>query len=271
MPDDFAREILWRPLAMRLAAVAGVRGGTLVGGLCGPQGSGKSTGAEILWGLLAEAGVSSAVLSLDDLYLPRAERARLATDLHPLFAVRGPPGTHDVGLGLAVLDALARSGPARLPRFDKARDDRVGPADWPVAEAPVQVVLFEGWCVGALPQPAEALATPVNALEAGEDKDGVWRGAVNDALAGAYQALFSRIDILILLRPPSFDVVARWRREQEHKLRERTSGGMTDAEVARFVLHYERLSRWIDREMSARADVVVQLDERRRPVAIWGI
>jgi D-glycerate 3-kinase len=273
VPDLLAEQIdiLWRPLAERLAAEAKAQGRTLVAGLCGPQGAGKSTGAGIIAGLLGEAGVTSAVLSLDDLYLRKAERGRLAWDVHPLFAVRGPPGTHDVGLGLELLGALAGSGAVRVPRFDKAADDRADPAGWPLVQAPMGVVLFEGWCVGARPQPTAALAEPVNALEAEEDPRAVWRGAVNQALAGAYQTLFARIDFQVLLRPPSFGVVAGWRLEQEHKLRERTKGGMTDAEVMRFVQHYERLSRWIDAEAPARADVVVRLDEGRRATVVRGL
>ena len=270
LPAAMAEQIepLWAPLAERALTEVRRRGRTVVVGLCGPQGSGKSTGAALVQALLARAGAASAVLSLDDLYLGRAERARLAEDVHLLFAVRGPPGTHEVGLGCATLDALAAAGPVRLPRFDKAADDRCDPAGWPVVEGPVPVVLFEGWCVGARPQPAEALAAPVNALEAMSDPDGVWRRAVNAALAGPYQALFSRIDLFVLLRSPGFEVVEGWRTEQEQALRARTGGGMSDAEVARFVQHYERLSRWIDQEAPGRADVTVQLDSDRRIVNV---
>jgi D-glycerate 3-kinase len=240
------------------------QGGMLVVGLCGPQGSGKSTTAAALAVLLRASGARVAVLSIDDLYLGQAARRDLAAAVHPLFAVRGPPGTHDVALGLAVLEALARPGDVALPRFDKATDDPEPRSEWPLVEGPVDVVLFEGWCVGAAPEPAERLAAPVNALERDEDVDGVWRLYANDALVQDYKALFDRIDMLIQLRAPSFDAVLGWRCEQEHKLVARTGKGMSDAEIARFIQHYERLTRWIDLEMPARADVVVQLDKARR-------
>ena len=84
-----------------------VQGGhPLVLGICGAQGSGKSTLAEALAERLERDGLACAVLSLDDLYLTRAERERLARGVHPLLATRGPPGTHDTSLGIAVLDAL---------------------------------------------------------------------------------------------------------------------------------------------------------------------
>ncbi len=270
LPADYGGQIdaLWAPLAERALADRRRTGRTIILGLCGPQGSGKSTGAQALQALLREVGARSAILSLDDLYLCKPERALLAAQVHPLFATRGPPATHDVGLGCAVLDALARPGPVRLPRFDKAIDDRAPPEDGPIVDAPVEVVIFEGWCIGARPQPAEALAEPVNVLEAEADRDGVWRRAVNDALAGPYQDLFGRIDILALLRPPSFEAVFGWRLEQEHKLRARSGGGMTDGEIARFIQHYERLSRWIAVEAPPRADVVAQLDAARRPLSV---
>jgi D-glycerate 3-kinase len=40
---------------------------------------------------------------------------------------------------------------------------------------------------------------------------------------------------------------------------------MSDTEVARFVAHYERLTRWILGEMAARADWVVPLGPDRAP------
>ena len=77
-----------------------------------------------------------------------------------------------------------------LPRFDKATDDRKPAEAWPVVAAPVDVVLFEGWCVGARPDPDPArLAQPINALEAEADPDGVWRRRIEAALAGPYQGL----------------------------------------------------------------------------------
>ena len=103
--------------------------------------------------------------------------------------------------------------------------------------------------MGARPQHAAELRRPVNPLEAGEDPDGVWRSYVNDALAGAYQRLFSRIAFFALLLAPSFEIVPRWRQQQEHELRRRSPSArtMTDDEVTRFVQLYERLTRHMAR------------------------
>ena len=252
------------------AALTGQTARPFVLGICGAQGSGKSTLVAALAERLTDEGIATATLSLDDLYLTRGERQRLASEVHPLFATRGVPGTHDIALGLGVLDALARGEAAPLPRFDKALDDRLPPADWPIALAGTQVVLFEGWCLGARAQQAEALAAPVNALEQSEDPAAIWRCHANAALSAPYRQLFDRIDQLVLLAAPSWEVVAQWREQQEAELRAQTSGAgvMTPAQVTRFIQHYERLTRWILAEMPERADMVVRLGEQREVLEI---
>lgn len=273
LPAAFGESVraVCEPLAERIARAA--RGPGFTVGICGTQASGKSTLTAVVARRLEDRGLAVAVLSLDDLYLTRAERARLAAEVHPLLATRGVPGTHDVALGEAVLDALKGTGEVALPSFDKAADDRRPPGDWPRVQAPVDVILFEGWCVGARPQPVGALAEPINPLERDEDPDGLWRAYANEALAGPYQALFGRLDLFVLLQAPSFEVVLDWRREQERKLRERlarqgsgSANAMGDEAVARFIAHYERITRWILKEAPGRADIVIRLDAERRPI-----
>ena len=174
-----------RPAAERIAEARRSLGRPIVAGLCGSQGSGKSTMAAFLKVLLEARGLKTTVLSLDDLYLTLPERERLATEVHPLLRTRGVPGTHDVGLGHALIDVLSDGvAEVSMPRFDKAEDTRASSETWPCVAAPVDVILFEGWCVGALPQAEAVLHAPINALERDEDADGVWRGYVNERLKG---------------------------------------------------------------------------------------
>lgn len=270
------------PLSVLDAALATIRHALahdtrrrpLVIGLCGAQGSGKSTLAARLASCCEKDGVSTAILSIDDLYRTKAEREALARDVHPLLRTRGVPGTHDVELGLGLFESLDRGQAVDLPRFDKAKDDRAAKRSWGRAASNTDVLIFEGWCVGARPQPQAALAHPVNALERDEDPGGIWRSFVNRALAGEYQQLFARIDLLLLLAAPSFAIVRDWRIEQERDLRASAAGDaegvMSDAELSRFVQHYERLTRHMLAEMPARADLVAMLGEDRRPQdIIW--
>lgn len=246
--------------------------GLAVLGLCGAQGSGKSTLATALKDRMEAQETPTAILSIDDLYATRTERQALAQTVHPLLATRGVPGTHDVALGLTVIAALERGDAAPLPRFDKAADDRLPKSAWPRATAGTRLLILEGWCVGAWPQPEAEIVEPANALERDEDGDGRWRRYANAALGGVYQRLFARIDRLVLLAAPGFAVVQGWRTQQERNLRAQGDGAgvMDDAAIARFIQHYERLTRHILTEMPGRADMVIDLREDRSVAGVRG-
>ncbi len=230
----------------------------LVLGVAGGQGSGKTTLARQLERALNAAGARVAACSLDDFYLTHARRHALAAAVHPLLATRGVPGTHDVGALQQALIGLGRPGTVALPMFDKGSDDPLPASRWRRVVAPVDVVVLEGWCVGALPQPAAELTQPVNALERDEDPDGVWRRYVNDALAGASAKLWRRLDALVFLQVPDLAAVRRWRAQQELALPE--ARRMDSTRIARFVAHYERLTRWMLETTPDRAELTVVLD-----------
>ena len=266
-PDHAILEAAWGAIRQRMDDWPGDR--LLVTGLCGAQGSGKSTLAAALARRAGEQGIAAAVLSIDDLYLTRDEREDLARKVHPLLLTRGPPGTHDIALGLETIDALERGEPVRLPRFDKGRDDRAPEIEWDSASADTRLLILEGWCVGAVPQEEAALVAPVNTLERDEDPHGAWRAACNNALADGYRKLFARIDLLILLAAPDFDIVREWRGQQEESLHQANAPeAMDDAAIARFIQHYERLTRHILIEMPSRADLVVRLAPDRTAIGI---
>ncbi len=241
-------------------------------GINGAQGTGKSTLAGTLSLALREIHhLETVVISIDDLYLTLEQRRKLLREIHPLLATRGVPGTHDVALGCKILPDLLAGKPCAIPRFDKSHDDRAPGARWTRINDPVDVILLEGWCVGATPETATALVRPINELEAREDADGRWRTFVNDSLAGPYARLFGLIHKLVMLLPPGFECIREWRGEQEEKLRQcfvsrgepLPAGVMNDEALNRFIMHYERLSRWMFEEMPARADLVFTMNRER--------
>jgi D-glycerate 3-kinase len=150
-----------------------------------------------------------------------------------------------------------------LPRFDKGQDEPLPQGE--AIDEPVDLLIFEGWCVGARPQTKADLVPPVNALERDEDQDEIWRRHVNRQLRGPYAELFGWIDRMVLLAAPDFSVVRGWRGQQEEALLARGADkAMDGAELDRFVQHYERLTRHILAEMPARADLLLPLDKARR-------
>ena len=237
-------------------------------GICGAQGTGKSTLAEFLaLELKYMAGWSAAVLSMDDFYLSRSERLELSRRVHPLLATRGPPGTHDCEMMGDHLQRLRRLGDGEsmaLPRFDKSRDDRAPPKTWPRVAGPLDAIILEGWCLGVPPQEDAELATPINDLEASRDGDARWRTHVNSRLRNDYADAFSQLDRLIFLQAPDMESVLRWRGKQERKLIAGTStrkpGVMNETQLREFVQHFERLSRVAMAELPASSDVTLLLD-----------
>jgi D-glycerate 3-kinase len=250
------------PLADWLQARFEAARAPILVGVNGAQGTGKTTACAALCLMLEDRGLRAVTLGLDDFYLGKAERRALAARVHPLFLTRGVPGTHETKLLAEAVDSLLQGGSVTVPVFDKASDDRLPNAFWREL-GPADVLLLEGWCIGALPESEPELAEPLNDLEAREDLDGTWRGHVNRQLAGDYAALFARLHALVMLKAPSLERVLAWRRLQEEKLAN-TRGGeavMSATEVSRFVEHYERVTSHCLQEMPARADYVLEVGE----------
>lgn len=258
-PEAFVAAVLERALALP--------GPCRVFGITGLQGTGKSTLSAQVAALAAARGLRAVVLSIDDLYLDQPERQRLGREVHPLLATRGAPGSHDVALGLATFAALRR-GDARLPAFDKIGDRRLPEPAWARVEGVPDLVLFEGWFHKVPPQDDAALVEPVNALERDEDPDGRWRRWCNNALRG-YAPLWACIDALLFLQGPGFEQVPDWRGQQERTLADANPGRrtMSQAEVERFVLFFERVSRQALATLPGIADWTVRLDAQRRVLA----
>lgn len=239
--------------------------------LAGLQGTGKSTLAAQMVEAAARRGLRAVALSIDDFYLDRPQRLALGERVHPLLATRGPPGTHEVPLACAVVDALRAGHRVALPRFDKIADVRLPRERWSEVEA-VDLVVFEGWFQKVPPQPPPELATPVNALERDEDAHGVWRAYCNQALARDYPPLWDRLDRLTFLQGPGFEVVSEWRWQQELTLQADNPGRqvMTRPQVLRFIQLFERVSRHALRTLPALADSTLVLDARRMPLHAHG-
>lgn len=244
-------------------------GPTPVLGLAGVQGTGKSTLAGQLVQAAKAQGRNAVAMSIDDVYLTHSQRQQLAREAHPLLATRGPPGTHDVAMACTHIDALRALAPGAelgLPQFDKIADERLPEEAWPRCRGPVDLVVLEGWFLKTPPEAEAGLHAPINALERERDVDAGWRRYCNTALAG-YAPLWSRIDHLVFLQPPGFDVVRQWRWQQEQDLQASQPGrrAMDHAQVMAFIEFFERVSQQALRTLPGLADTVIRVDAQRRP------
>ena len=279
LPADFSESAnrCYLPYAEWLNARVAKNGGeTYVLGINGAQGTGKSTLAQLLSEYLtSEHGRKVVILSIDDIYLTRAERQSLSQRVHPLLGTRGVPGTHDVALGNTVLErlrSLQRSEKFMLPAFDKSRDDRYPQSDWTTVTGPVDLVIFEGWCVASQAMTDTELLEPLNTLESTADAKGCWRTYVNDKLRTDYVPLFAALDGLLFLQVPDFAAVYRWRLEQEHKLRQSAQHNanaiMSDQQVADFIQLFERITRNNLAVLPSIANAVIKLGNDHQAISL---
>ncbi|WP_019677552.1 hypothetical protein [Arsukibacterium perlucidum] len=241
-----------------------INGRLAVVGISGAQGTGKSTLASALVKLLSSQGMTAATVSLDDYYLSKTHRQQLAHTVHPLLAQRGVPGTHNIQQAVSDAHAVLAGEAVALPRFDKALDE-------PAAPLPAQqldILIVEGWCLGVLPQSTAELTQAINQLEASQDSEGYWRQYVNTQLAGAYADLWRLMKPLIWLKAPDWDCVCLWRAKQEQQLWQQRGRGMTETELARFMLPFQRLTLASWQQLPVIASHIVLLDQLQRPTLL---
>jgi len=238
-------------------------------GLAGGQGSGKSTISQILKILLKEKfNLETVIISIDDFYKTLKERKKMSKNFSKLFLTRGVPGTHDTKMLLNYLKKLKKKSFSKIliPRFNKSTDDRCIKKEWMKVLKKPDIVIFEGWCVGAKAEKETGLIKPINELERQEDKNLIWRKKVNYELKNNYKKIFSLIDILIFLKVPSFDHVYKWRLLQEKKLKKKSRGKkiMNNIQVKKFIMFYERITLNMLKTLGSIAKVLINIDTRHR-------
>ena len=250
---------LWLPLAIQLSTEKQSLNRPLIQGILGGQGTGKTTLCEVLRRILLKLGYSTVSLSLDDLYKTYADRQQLQK-ADPRLIWRGPPGTHDIDLGIAILDELRGSQTRELaafdalnsdvlkpdiikhieiPRFDKSAYGGAGDRTQPELISGADIVLFEGWFVGVEP----VVDTQLNEFLAGApfpiftDADCQFARDMNAKLHD-YLPLWKRLDRLIVLYPQDYRISKVWRNQAEQKMMAAGKSGMTEDEINRFVEYF---------------------------------
>ena len=238
-------------------------------GLTGGQGAGKSTITQIIKLILNyKYDLKVVYFSIDDFYKTLKERNKLSSNVHKLFKTRGVPGTHDTKLLKKTFSDLVKKNfkPVSIPSFDKSKDDRVPKKKWKKIYKQPQIIIFEGWCVGAMPQKNKNLIKSINTLEKNEDAKLLWRNKVNKELKHEYRKIFNKIDRLIFLKVPNFKCVYKWRLLQEKKLQLTSKGKkiMSPVQVRQFIMYYERITMQMLKDLTGKAYAVLYLDKKHR-------
>ena len=244
----------------------------LIIGLAGGQGSGKTTISSILSLILKKYfKLKVFKISIDDFYKTKKQREILSKDKHSLLLTRGVPGTHDIKIMLDFFRKIKTKNfkSLKLPKFNKANDDRYKKKYWYKLKSRPDVVIFEGWCVGAKPQSLRLLKKPINALEKAYDKSLKWRRFVNLQLKTNYKKLYSQLDSLLYLKVKNFNLLKKWRIKQEEKLWLKSKSRknlkiMNKKEVINFMQTYQRITEQMFKDAPKYSSIIMNLNKNHQ-------
>ena len=242
-------------------------------GLAGGQGTGKTTISSILEIILRKYfKLNVFKISIDDFYRTRKERFNLSKKVHPLLMTRGVPGTHDIKI---MLDFFRKSKTKKfksfkLPKFNKAFDDRCKKNQWYTIKKKPDVVIFEGWCVGARAEKNSTIKKSINSLEKTNDSQLIWRNYVNKQLKTKYKKLYDQLDCLVYLKAKNFSLLQKWRLIQEKKLRlknkiKKTKNKiMSKGDVINFMQTYQRVTENMFKFAPRYASIILNLNSNHQ-------
>ena len=235
-------------------------------GLAGGQGTGKTTISSLIRIILTKYfRLNVFRISIDDFYKTRKERINLSKRVHPMLLTRGVPGTHDINMMLNFFreSKSKKFKRLKLPTFNKAIDDRFNKKKWYDLRKRPDVIIFEGWCVGAKPEKNNTLKKTINPMEKAKDQKQIWRKYVNHQLKSKYKDLYSQLNCLIYLKAKNFSLLQKWRLKQERKLRVKSkvkSKIMSEENVLNFMQTYQRITQNMFRNMPKYASVIFNLN-----------
>ena len=188
-----------------------------------------------------------------------------------MLLTRGVPGTHDINM---MLDFFKKSKSKKfkklnLPNFNKAIDDRFPKNKWNKINKRPDVIIFEGWCVGARAETNKTLKKSINSMEKANDQKLVWRKYVNEQLKNKYKKLYSQLNCMIYLKAKNFNLLQKWRLKQEHKLwlKTKKKGGhniMSKGDVINFMQTYQRITQNMFKNMPKYASIILNLNSNHQ-------
>ena len=241
-------------------------------GLAGGQGTGKTTISSLIRIILTKYFKLNVFrISIDDFYKTRKERINLSKRVHPMLLTRGVPGTHDINMMLNFFkkSKSKKFNRLKLPTFNKAIDDRYNKKKWYDLKKRPDVIIFEGWCVGAKSEKNNTLKKTINSLEKAKDQKQIWRKYVNQQLKSKYKNLYSQLNCLIYLRAKNFSLLQKWRLKQERKLLVKSKKNlkskiMNKKDVLNFMQTYQRITQNMFKNMPKYASIILNLNSNHQ-------
>ena len=241
-------------------------------GLAGGQGTGKTTISSLIRIILTKYFKLNVFrISIDDFYKTRKERINLSKRVHSMLLTRGVPGTHDIDMMLNFFrkSKSKKFKRLKLPTFNKAIDDRFSKKRWYDLKKRPDVIIFEGWCVGAKAEKNINLKKTINSMEKAKDQKLIWRKYVNDQLKTKYKNLYSQLNCLIYLKAKNFSLLQKWRLKQERKLRAKNEKNsntkiMSKDDVLSFMQTYQRITQNMFKNTSKYASIILNLNSNHQ-------
>jgi len=241
-------------------------------GLAGGQGTGKTTISSLIKIILIKYFKLKVFrISIDDFYKTRKERMNLSKRVHPMLLTRGVPGTHDINMMLSFFKKTKSKNfkKLKLPTFNKSIDDRFNKKKWYDLKNKPDVIIFEGWCVGAKSEKNNTLKKTINSMEKVEDQKQIWRKYVNQQLKSKYKNLYLQLNCLIYLKAKNFNLLQKWRLKQERKLwlnskRKSNLKIMSKEDVINFMQTYQRITQNMFRYMPKYASIIFNLNSKHQ-------
>ena len=259
------------PLCFWISKKANIKKPYFVG-LAGGQGTGKTTTSSLIKIILSKYFKLDVFrISIDDFYKTRKERISLSKRVHPMLLTRGVPGTHDINMMLNFFkkSKSKKFKRLKLPIFNKAIDDRFSKKHWYDLKKKPDVIIFEGWCVGAKSEKNNTLKKTINSMEKTKDQKQIWRKYVNDQLKSKYKKLYSQLNCLIYLKAKDFSLLQKWRLKQERKLWVKSKKNlntkiMSKDNVLTFMQTYQRVTQNMFKYTPKYASVIINLNSNHQ-------
>ena len=237
-------------------------------GLAGGQGTGKTTISSLISIILKKYFKKNVFrVSIDDFYKTRKDRSKLSKSIHPMLMTRGVPGTHDLKLMQTFFKNVKQKNfrSIKVPKFDKSIDDRYPKKNWYNINKKPDIIIFEGWCVGAKAEENKSLLKSINEMEKNRDKKLIWRKYVNAQLKTNYKKLYSQLNSLVYLKAKDFSLLQKWRLKQENKLKLKSKKNlknkiMNKNEVLEFMQTYQRVTENMFKKAPKYASIIMNLN-----------